>query len=85
MTSTELHDKVTRMKLERIIGYTKELDGRYTWSVILFQPKTNFAFAHISPGFFDTFGNKKECSKNILETFKKMGMKIDLRKKEIKI
>lgn len=71
------------MKIERTIGITKDLKNRFTWEVILFEPKTNFSFSVIKPGSFDKFSSKEECIKNIKETFKKLGMKIDMKKKEV--
>lgn len=56
-------------------SYTKQLNGKWTWKLVLFNPKSQFAFCTIDPGFQKEFDTKIKCDENMEIVIKELGLK----------
>ena len=56
-------------------SYTKQLNGKWTWKIVLFNPKSQFAFCTIDPGFQKEFDTKEKCDENMEMVIKELELK----------
>jgi hypothetical protein len=63
-----------RTKLELSKGICRQLDGRWSWRLYVFEAGKDIAICNVIPGFIKEFETKKKCKENMKEACEKLGI-----------